>query len=162
MRRFILNLFGRPKTSVISFSLVTAILFLLVVGKYSNYITIVTIYNYYNSDIANISGVLAGFIFSAFGLIGLANNRILSILNTTENIKVINKVLLSSILYFAITIVIYFLKPLFIFDINNISYFSFVQEKAIFCVLLIGLYCFTTGFVLFIFTIFILKKLICK
>ncbi len=154
------DMYGKSKTIIPSFSITVFIIYYTFIILFNKNLTLQNISHYYNSDISNVAGVLAGFVFASFGLLIGLDNNIIKNLKTTKNINAVNKVLLYTVFFFVITIIIYFLKDLIIYDYNAIANFSSFRYLLIKHILLFGLYCFANAFVLFLLSLYILKKII--
>ena len=159
--RNIKNWYGKPKTAVIAFSCTVLAIYIYFIWKFNDNLTLESIYKFYNNDISNIAGVLAGFVFTSLGvLLSIENNSTIKKLKITNNISVINEILLATVLCFTISIIIYFLKDLIIVDYAYIVNFSTLKCTTMKIILLLGLYSFANAFVLFLFTLYILKKIL--
>lgn len=109
-----------------------------------------------NSDLFNVSGILAGFVFTGLGIISTSNSEMVQNLKATQNFKLIKNFYISSILSFVLVMFLYLLKPIILInptiDILNIKYiFSIIY-------LLIILFVFIVACILFVFSLFILNK----
>ena len=68
-----------------------------------------------SSDMFNISGVLAGFIFTGLGMIITSNSKIILEIKETDNFCVVRNYYSGTIVYFLITILLYLFKNI----VNN-------------------------------------------
>lgn len=160
LTRKIKDIYGKPQSIIPAFSITTLIVYSIFIYFFRDSLSLKNISEYYNTDVSNISGVLGGFVFAAFGLLLSLKNDTIDKLNKTKNINAVNKILLYTVFFFVVTIIIYFIKPLFLYKFNNALIFcnseNFIREL----LLLIGLYSFINAFVLFLVSLFILKKIL--
>jgi hypothetical protein len=158
--REIKNLYGREKTVVPSISISTFVLFVSLLIYFDKYVKLQYVYNNFNFEMATIAGVFAGFLFAGVGILCASNTPMMTKLNITGNIRTVYNIFFSSILFFSLSLIIYFLKPLIVFDIHLIQTFTKVQYMLIQIVLLTGIYSFINGFALFIYALWALKKIL--
>lgn len=158
--RKIKDIYGKPQSIIPAFSITTLIVYVIFIYFFKDKLTLKNISDYYNTDVSNISGVLGGFVFAAFGLLLSLKNDTIDKLNKTKNINSVNKVLLYTVFFFVVTIIIYFIKPLFLYNLDNTLIFSTSENLIKTLLLLIGLYSFVNAFVLFLVSLFILKKIL--
>ncbi len=162
LKRKVINLYGKPQTIIKSISITVFIIYYIFIFIFNDNLGIQNICMYYNSDISSVSGTLAGFVFATFGILMAIDNEVMRNLKLTNNIKCVNKLLLNSVIFFIITLIIYFLKDLIIYDYNSINNFTFIRYTFTKSILLFGLYSFVNAFVLFLFSLFAIKKILLK
>lgn len=105
-----------------------------------------------NDDMFNISGILAGFIFTGLGIIISSNSQLIEELKITDNFKVIKNLYIYSILEFLYVILLYLLKPI-VYNIfkDNYIYISIFYGTIV-------IYLFIVALILFILSIQIMSK----
>lgn len=160
LTRKIKDFYGKPQSIIFAFSLTTFIVFSFFIFIFKDSLTLKNISDYYNTDVSNISGVLGGFVFAAFGLLLSLKNETIDKLTKTKNINAVNKILLYTVIFFVITIIIYFIKPLILYNLDNTLIFCNINNLPIEIILLVGLYSFVNAFVLFGVSLFILKRIL--
>ena len=104
-----------------------------------------------NGDLFNISGVLAGFIFTGLGFIISSDSEFIKNIKLTNNFNTIKSFYTYSIYYFIIVIGLYLIKPI-VFDM-----ICFLGEfyKSIYLLLILQI--FITALILFVISLYILN-----
>lgn len=104
-----------------------------------------------NGDLFNISGVLAGFIFTGLGFIVSSDSEFIKNIKLTNNFNTIKSFYTYSIYYFIIVIGLYLIKPI-VFDM-----ICFLGEfyKSIYLLLILQI--FITALILFVISLYILN-----
>lgn len=160
LRRKIQGFYGNRETSTFAFISTNFIIFIIFFCAFKGKFTLISLYYSLSSDIANISGILIGFMFTSLSLLLTLNNNMVNRLNATGNIKTVYAILFSCIFSFCIALCIYILKPILIPNIKLISTFCYAEEIFIKSIFLIGLFAFINGFLLFLTALMILKKIL--
>lgn len=104
-----------------------------------------------NGDLFNISGVLAGFIFTGLGFIISSESNFIKDIKLTNNFDTIKSFYIYSIYYFIIVIVLYLIRPIVFSSICSSGDFY----KSIY--LLLVLQIFITALVLFSISLYIMN-----
>lgn len=147
---------GTEKTVVISHTIIALIIYILLV-KLTIGFDIKRINYVYSSELGTISSILFGFMSSSFGFIISTKNNILDRLNTTGNIRVIYKVIFYALFNLLVCCIIYYFKSFFMMPDTNII--LGIEKKLFITILHIGLFSFINALVLFMLTIYYLKKI---
>lgn len=114
----------------------------------------------YSSDLATISGILIGLLYTCFGLIISSKNEILDNLNKSKGIRTVYKVIFLSIYNFVICLLIYILKIFYLSSSNNsLVYLGFLNKNIFILLLHIGIFSFVNALILLILSLHYLKKI---
>lgn len=160
IKRKFSSLYGRENTVSKAVSITNIILYLLILIIFRSNIRLKDTFIFFNSDFATTSGVLAGFLFTGVGILYSTNNPLIDTLKTTGNMRTVFKIFFSSIFSFTFSLITYFIKPLFLSNVVYIETLTNFQTVALTLILLVGIYLFINGLVLFLYALYVLKKIL--
>ena len=153
MKKFLRKIkkFFISENSIRNISVHSFFLYLFVIFIFKGHIEKWNLDGLVNGDLFNISGVLAGFIFTGLGFIISSDSDFIKNIKLTNNFNTIKSFYTYSIYYFIIVIVLYLIKPIVFSIISFLGDFY----KAIY--LLLVLQFFITALIFFAISLYILN-----
>lgn len=139
------------ENSIRNISFISFFLYLFTVLIFKSYIENWNLDKIVNADLFNVSGVLAGFIFTGLGFIVSSESNFIKNIKITNNFDTIKSFYIYSIYYFIIVILLYLIQPI-VFSAICIQG-DFYKEAYLLLVLQI----FITALVLFVISLYILN-----
>lgn len=158
--RFLKNLYGSKKTCTIAVSTTVFIIYYVILCFLKSKVKLEYVYPMLSQDMATLSGVLSGFLFTGVSILSSTSNSIIERLKLTGNIETAFKIFFHSIYSLVGMLVIYFLKPILVFDIKLVPTYTVTQYKLLEFIFSFGIYLFINGFMLFIYALYILNKIL--
>ncbi|MDB1940947.1 hypothetical protein PMY38_15485 [Clostridium tertium] len=139
------------ENSIRNISLISIFLYLFTIFIFKGYIESWNLDKLVNGDLFNISGVLAGFIFTGLGFIVSSDSNFIKNIKITNNFDTIKSFYIYSIYYFIIVIVLYLIQPIVFSTFFSLQDFY----KEIYLLLILQI--FITALILFAISLYILN-----
>ncbi|VYT70786.1 hypothetical protein [Clostridium tertium] len=147
----IIKKFFVSENTVRNISVLSFLFYIFIIVIFKNYIENWNLDKIVNGDLFNVSGVLAGFIFTGLGFIVSSESNFIKNIKITNNFETIKSFYIYSIYYFIIVIVLYIIQPI----VFSAICFQVDFYKEVY--LLLVLQIFITALIFFVISLYILN-----